>query len=436
MTIEINKRVDVQVSLGTLPLETQSFDTPFFLVGTAAFTEAYRVYGGIDEVLDDHAEGSAAYKMAALAFNGLFPPTEVYIGRRAITVNTITPTVADNTTYSLNIKAGGVDAFITYTSGTSASVSTIVTGLKAAITASAVNTLVTVGGTTTLTLTPLTTLSVGTSTSNLVNVLSYSETATTAASRARQLDTAWYYVAMDDHTASEVEAFAAYAEGINCPFATSTSDVNVYSQVATTDIGSKLKALGFDHASTLFHESADTAFPEAAIFGAMAQLEKGTSTLTDKTLVGVATSNLSSSQIAVLEDKNVMYYINFVGAGSLFNSKTASGQFFDTIEFADWLRARVAESVYGTIKRRSVAGLKTSYDQAGKAIVEQAILSPVKTGQAVGSISVDTDPVVRIPSRAEISDNDRANRFLPNVVLEVQYTNAIETVQIRAYVSI
>ena len=73
MTIELNKRVDVQVSLGTQPLTTRRFDIPLFLTGTAAFAEAYRVYGDLSEVLEDHAEGSPAYEFSSKAFGGLFP---------------------------------------------------------------------------------------------------------------------------------------------------------------------------------------------------------------------------------------------------------------------------------------------------------------------------------------------------------------------------
>ena len=180
----------------------------------------------------------------------------------------------------------------------------------------------------------------------------------------------------------------------------------------------------------------DTEFPEGAIVGAMAQLEKGTSTLTDKTLTGVATQNYTSTQTSAFEAKNVMYYVSFQGAGSVFNSKLSSGQFFDTIEFADWLRARIGESIYGVIKQKSVSGLKISFDNAGKAIIKQYALQPALYGQSVGSVSLDSKPTCRAPSREEISDANRANRLLPNVVVELQYTNAIETVEVRAYVNI
>ena len=436
MTIELKKRVDVQVSLGTSPLTTRSFDIPFFLTGTAAFTENYRVYSSLDGILEDHADGSPAYKFASKAFGGLFPPRTIYIGQRGITATAFTPVVADNTVYSLNIKANGVDGFITFTSGLEESASTIVTGLKNAITASAVNSLVTVGGTTTLTLAAITTLSAGSVTDNLVASRTYSETSTTAATRIRGLDDSWYYSSIDDHTKAEQEAFAAYADGIDSMFITSTSDTEAFTQGGVLDIGAILKALGYDHVITMPHPDADSEFPEGAIVGAMAQIEKGTSTLTDKTLEGVSTVNYSTTQITVMEAKNYAYYAAFVGSGSVFNSKTASGQYFDTIEFADWLRARIGESIYGIIKRKSLQGLKVSFDNAGKAIIKQYALQPAKYGQSVGSVSLDFDPVCRVPTRDEISDSQRANRTLPNVVVELQYTNAIETVQVRAYVSI
>jgi hypothetical protein len=88
------------------------------------------------------------------------------------------------------------------------------------------------------------------------------------------------------------------------------------------------------------------------------------------------------------------------------------------------------------MKNESDKGRKISYDTKGKLKVRQAIEGVINTAINNGAISTDIQPVIRIPTNAEISDADRTGRVLPNVVVEVLYSNAIHKVMVRAYVSV
>jgi hypothetical protein len=114
----------------------------------------------------------------------------------------------------------------------------------------------------------------------------------------------------------------------------------------------------------------------------------------------------------------------------------ASGPFLDTIVFSDWLRARLAESIYGVMKNESDRGRKVAYTESGKLKIRQAIEGVIQRGIAAGSISTDIEPVIRIPTNAEVSEADRLGRVLPNVVVEVLYTSAVHKVLVKAYVGI
>ena len=261
-------------------------------------------------------------------------------------------------------------------------------------------------------------------------------TATQALAALIAIDDTAYWVACDDHTEATVVALAALCEASFKMYVTSSQDADVISTIAIDDIGSVLQDASYNRVVTLYHTSADSALPEAGIVGAMAAIQAGTSTLEDKTLVGVPSINVSATARTALEDKNVGYYSPIAGVNSYFNSKTASGQFVDTIVFSDWLRARLGESVYGLLKRESDAGRRVRLDDVGFNQVRGAIFQIINEGISNGSISEEITPVVRIPTRAEIAENDRANRVLPNVVVEVLYSNAVHKVLIRAYVSI
>lgn len=245
-----------------------------------------------------------------------------------------------------------------------------------------------------------------------------------------------YFVGCDSHVDANVTAVAAYCESIDRIYVNATQQAGVLVPATTTDIGSVLQDASYDHVITLFNASADTSLAEGGIVGAMAAIPAGVSTLEDKTLVGVTVDNLNATQRSALEAKNVAYYVTIAGVNSVFNSKVASGQYLDTIIFSDWLKARLGEEIYSLMKRESDLGRKVSYDRAGIAKVTQACHKVIEQGLSNGSISNDVTPIVRAPSREEVSEAQRTARVLPDVVVEVLYSNAVHKVQVRAYVTV
>lgn len=248
-------------------------------------------------------------------------------------------------------------------------------------------------------------------------------------------DTA-YYIGCSSHSDANVSAIAAYAESLDKMYVHATQVAGVLVPATTTDIASVLQDAAYDHVITLYNASADSSYAEGGIVGAMAAITAGTSTLEDKTMTGVTVDSLNATQRSSCEAKNVAYYMPIAGVNSVFNSKVASGQFFDTIVFADWLKARLAEEIYGLLKRESDLGRKVSYDEAGFSKIRQACRRVIEVGKASGSVSLDQEAVVRTPERSEILEADRMNRVLPNLVVEVPYSNAVHKVIVRAYVTV
>ena len=219
-------------------------------------------------------------------------------------------------------------------------------------------------------------------------------------------------------------------------YVNSTQQAGVLVPASTTDIGSILQDAAYDHVITIYNASADTSMAEGGIVGAMAAIQAGVSTLEDKTLNGVTVDSLNATQRSSLEAKNVAYYMPIAGVNSVFNSKVASGQFLDTIVFADWFKAELQAAIYNVMKRESTLGRKVSSDEAGKAKIRQAIWGVIRQGLANGSITPDVEPIVRIPTREEENEAARMNRILQGVVVEVVYTNAYHKVVVAAYVTV
>jgi len=251
-----------------------------------------------------------------------------------------------------------------------------------------------------------------------------------------QIDDEAYFVSCQSHTEANVTALASFCEGVRKLYVHSTQVAGVLDGAVTNDVASVLQDASYNHALTLFNGTADSSFAEGGIVGAIAAIQAGVSTLEDKTMVGVAAGALTPTQRSVCEDKNVVYYMPIAGVNSVFNSKVASGQFADTIIFSDWLDARLKEEIYGLLKRESDLGRKVSMDESGFAKIREACWRVINVGLANGSVSNDVAPIVRTPEREEILDAQRAARELPNVVVELLYSNAVHKVTVRAYVSI
>ena len=353
MSVDIDERVDVVVSLGTQPLDITEFTSAAFLADLTdvAFPNAYKVYSNLTEVAVDFLSTTKTYKYAAKAFGGKFKIDKLYVIKYRTTATVLTAVNALN-------------AFLL-------------------------------------------------------------------------IDTTPFWIATDSRVEATLTGLAAACQANYKMFHTSTQVAGVLVQATTTDIASVLQDASYDYCITMYNAVADTELSEGGIAGAMAGITAGVSTLEDKTLVGVPVDALNSTQRASCESKNVAYYAPIAGVNSVFNSKVASGQFLDTVLFQAWLRARTGEAVYGLMKRESDSGRKISMDNAGFAKIRSSIFNNVvQVGLNNGSISPDITPVVRTPTREEISDADRANRVLPDVVVEVLYSGAVHKVLVRAYVSV
>lgn len=245
-----------------------------------------------------------------------------------------------------------------------------------------------------------------------------------------------YYIGCDTRVLATRLSLASFCEAEDKFHVHATQEAGVLVPATTSDIGSQLETLAFNNTFTLFSNTANAEMTEGGVIGAFAAIPAGTSTLEFKTMKGVAVDTLDATQRTACESKNVAYYARINDVNCLLNTKVASGQFADTIVFSHWLSARVKESLFGLLKRKSDLGQKVSYDDAGFAQIRQAIWNVINVGLANGSISPDVRPIVRTPEREDILEADRTNRILPDVIVEVLYTSAVHKTLVRAYVTI
>lgn len=433
--------VDVIISLGDRPINQKSFDVPLLLTAHNVWTDRARIYTSADAMLDDgFASGSNPYKMAQDLFAGDFAPKQVVIGRRALTQYNVSFEVVNDATYTLSlyVNTGGAEYKKTYSfvADSSATSSEIAAGLAALIEADA--DVATYVGTNNnagiLELSPESTgmLTVGAGTENMSIQYTSPETVDTALAAVKSENSNWFFLLSDSHSETDIDALAAYAEANKVLFVTSTDASDTYTS-STTDMLSDLKNLSYDNTHVQISKVAYKEFPEAAVVGAWAGTNPGTSTLFAKTLPGVSIQDFTATEATFVKNKNGNVYLNRGGLGFYEDGKMVSGRFSDVIRGALWLEARLEEDVFGLLKRKSDLGQKIPYTDAGIAMIAGTMAKRLDEAVTRGFLSEYT---ISPPFVEDIPTNDKANRTLADIPFTATLAGAIHKITIRGYVSV
>lgn len=419
---ELDSIIQIQINRETTAVSTTSFQIPLVLATFTNFAERTRTYTDFDAVADDFNSTDNVYKIAQRLFgqDGVRPPS-IIVGRRQVNSVVFTPTVADNTLYSVTLN--GIT--YTFTSGVGATATTIVTGLKAAI---GTPTGITVGGTTTLTLAPTV---AGTPWSVVASVNltqangTPTETWVEALDAVTNVTNAWYALIAETHVSADIMALAASIQPRHKIYLTSTADAATIT-TATTDPASLLKAGGFSRTAIIYLPTADAEYPEAAWAGSQLPRTPGSNDWDFKRANLVTVSVLTDTQRANLRSKNANMYTTVAGV-NIFqdgNMSTGVSDAIDIIIGIDWTYARMQEAIYS----RLVNLLKVPYTRNGFLIIESEMRSVLSQGQANGLY--DTGWTVTSPDPLTIPANQRIQRVAGDFLFTARLQGSVRTVLI------
>ena len=429
MASDLDDVVRVVILDGSTAISTASFQIPLVLATFTNFAERARTYTNITQVGADFPSTSNAYKMAQKLFGqtGVLgaPPPSIVIGRRQVNEVTFTPVVTDNTTYTVTLN----DTDYTFTSGSSATATSIVTGLKNAI---GTPTGITVSGTTTLVLavtTPGTGWSVLAS-SNLTQVnTTPTETWVEALEAVEVENDTWYLLTAETQVVADQEALSDAIGAREKIYGLSSADT-VAPTTGTTDIGYKLNAKSASRTFGVYLPTAATEFPEAAWAGSQLAVTPGANDWDFKRANGVTVSKLSPTQITNLKNKSWNYYIAKGGVNIFQNGDMFDKKPLDVQIGKDWLKARLQEGIYF----RLINSLKIPMTDSGLVIVENEIRSVLSLAESNGLIdrgwSVVTPPVLSIP------ENLRAQRAAGVFVIRARLQGSVRFVDIEFFLSV
>lgn len=319
---EIDNIIQITISRESAAVATASFNIPLILASFTNFSERARTYTDIDAVGEDFNSADAAYVIAQKLFGqsavGATPPS-IVIGRRQVDSVTFTPVATDNTDYVVTLNGTPY----TFTSGTGATPTSIVTGLKAAI-GTPVG--ITLTGTTTLTIAPTTpgTAWSVTASSNLTAAnLASTETMADALDAVTFVNSVWYAVVSDSHIQAEVVALSDAVASRRKIYGTSTQDPLVIT-TGTTDVAAVLSAKSATRTYGVYLPTANTEYPEAAWMGAQLPYTPGSNDWDFKRVSGVTVSSISDTARVNLRTKHTNMYtavggLNVMQDGNMFD---------------------------------------------------------------------------------------------------------------------
>lgn len=443
-----DKVVDVEVSLGTQPIDTVGFETPMFLAIHKNFSDRVRFYvSTAGMVADGFAVGSPAYQFATNAFAGNFAPQRVGIGRMSLSATKVdfTGTVNEeqvvvNITLNKMVKAIKINAVVGNTPAQ------IATALADAITndADLTGKVVATATGTVVEITSAEVVSVGKGAGNYKIVNDSTETVATTLPAVMGENHNWYFLSHEARSDADIVAAAEFAKSNYKLHIYNSSDADAYAaENSSASVFDTLKALSYDSLGTS-DADADVEFTEGCVIGAMAANDPSYGdSLHLKTMPGMKPSNLTDTQRSNAWSRNANIYRAMYGTNSYIEGKTSSSQYVDVIRFSHWVKFRMEESVFAYMKRRSDMGLSMKMSDEDLPVLKSVLMNnPINIGIRNGGIltgydsenKVSYDPTITIPKRATIPTNDLTARILRDVKVEIVYNNSLHYVKIRAAV--
>ena len=228
----------------------------------------------------------------------------------------------------------------------------------------------------------------------------------------------FFFVLSTDHTEEGILEVAEWNSTQAKMYFYSTDDISLPARVV------------YENAVALVHNNAD-GYPEGAWVGDLATRVIGSYTGTFKTLNGVLPVTYDETEINTIHRNNGNTYVREGGVNLTSSSKTGSGEYLDTVIGSYYIEARMTENLFGMLVRE--AKLPISY--AGIAMAVAKVEETLKAAANQGIILRDEagTPVytVDIPQLDEISDNDKANRRLPDIPWSGVIEGAFESIDVN-----
>ena len=160
-------------------------------------------------------------------------------------------------------------------------------------------------------------------------------------------------------------------------------------------------------------------------------------TMADKQLKGVTALNLTDAQYAVLQSKNYNFYTKTtdIDTDMFIDTRMASGQFFDTIQAADWLAYDMKYKLVNLVQNRD----KIPFTEDGLTMIKQTLSETcveafnagiIGTGYDQDNVLIENGYKIEMPALSSIPKADKAKRILRDVKVTFLLAGAVQVINI------
>jgi hypothetical protein len=455
MAATIERVVTATVTKTSRTISRQGFNTLLGLFQVDAGVQASRfaTYASLTEMLTaGFANTDSAYLWADTVFQQTPSPTKVAIGRRipgTAKVYAITITAPEVGTWALDINgtiysfiAGGADTNETIAAGLHQQVAedgdAIVKVTDPPLLVDNFDTTAVIPGQDyTAILTPP---GAGTGTAVITTPNAAAEDLETALD-AVDLENSkdWYLFNIEERNDTDVETAADWAAArINLKFFIGQTNSDDMKTDTAPNIGTILNGKAYGNVF-LEWQSSISVYEDGAMGGVAAaadlDAENGQITWALKSLKGVGFSELTSNEIDNIIANHGNVHIEIAGIGVTQEGKAVSGEFADVQTTIDWTKARVQEAVFSAL---ATTPNKVPYTNAGIAQITGPFLGVLQTGVTNGHFSGDDPELPRVtaPTSSQVSQADKNDRILRNVIGEARLAGAIHKAILQVNLSV
>lgn len=433
----IDEIIDIQVTRDTTPLSEAGFGTPLLVTEHEEFEDRVRFYGSLAEVVEDFPESSRPYIAAEGVFAQDRVPSQIAIGKRVpATLVFSADLIADNV-FNVSINSSAITP-VTYASSHLDTMNAIAAAIEEKDGVASA----TVGGANNRTITIISddlaalviaSAAVTLGSSQATVEITQIETITAALNAIRSAFDEFYGVGITSRVEADQLLLSAWTESNDKLCSLASSDEDILDAVKTTDIANVAKGLSRDRTIVVYHQSANTLFPDFSLLSRFLATTPGESIVAFKTISGVLVSPLSTSERNAARGKNCNVYVEiYRGTNGILDGKVASGEYIDTIRNVDFHKTRIQEAILSIMTRLE----KIAFTDAGVALAENELRGRVQADIASGILAADPAPTYQIPLVSSVPRNDRAGRVLPSMTYQAVLEGAIQKFILRGTVSV
>ena len=233
----------------------------------------------------------------------------------------------------------------------------------------------------------------------------------------------WLFLITDAESDADHTAIAAYIETTEKFYVLHSADADA--PTVTADLGSALKALGYERTFGIYSSNAAIGVPAAGWLGRFAPQQLGSTIWLYKPITGITPDNFTTTQLTNLNNKNWNSYTTVEGTPVVFgDNKVFGGEYIDVMLGVQWIITRMRERVWGTL----LNSRKVSFDTAGIAKIESDIRSVLAEATDLGILAADFAPVITVPNALSLTSAQRNSRILTGVTFEARLAGAIQKV--------